>query len=193
MNRSRTSSTTTLLPNGKVLVVGGFNGTTVEASAELYDPATDRWTLTGAMGVGRYYHTATLLANGMVLVAGGKDQTYLQCGYYTCPPIASAELYDPATGRWSPTGAMTATRALFTATLLADGTVLAASRGPTDLSDPANRTWQAAASLNVDRSTVPYGAIRLADGRVMVVGATRTAVSPRCGIRRPGSGAGPAR
>lgn len=171
MNRSRTLATATLLPNGKVLVVGGFSGM-VEASAELYDPQSGQWTLTGSMRVGRYHHTATLLANGKVLVAGGKDRTYTQCGYYTCPPIASAEVYDPATGQWSPTGAMTAARALFTATLLTDGTVLATEYGPTDLYDPATGTWSRTASLPADIRS--YAAVRLLDGRVISIGGVRS-------------------
>ncbi len=64
--------TATLLPNGKVLVAGGFNGGfTILTSAELYDPASGSWTATGSLNTARAYHTATLLPNGKVLVAGG--------------------------------------------------------------------------------------------------------------------------
>ena len=65
--------TATLLPNGKVLVAGGWNFNTLNtlASAELYDPATGTWTTTGSLANARYFHTATLLPNGKVLVAGG--------------------------------------------------------------------------------------------------------------------------
>ncbi len=185
MRRSRTSATVTLLADGKVLVAGGFHGTTVEVTAELYDPATGSWTLTGAMGTGRYYHTATLLADGTVLIAGGKDQTYLQCGYYTCPAIASAEVYDPATGRFTPTGAMTAARALFTTTLLADGTALAAASGPADLYDPASGTWSRTASLPADINS--YAAVRLADGRVLSIGGARFGGTAAT-LYQPGSG-----
>jgi hypothetical protein len=67
MNRARNFFTATLLPNGKVLVAGGFN---LGTSAELYDPATDTWTITGSLRAARAYHKATLLPNGKVLVAG---------------------------------------------------------------------------------------------------------------------------
>jgi hypothetical protein len=55
----RDSHTATLLPNGKVLVVGGRNNTTEFgdqrlASAELYDPASGTWTMTGSLTTGRY-------------------------------------------------------------------------------------------------------------------------------------------
>src|SRR5262245_60349308 len=67
MNKERNYHTATLLPNGKVLVAGGFN---LGTSAELYDPATDTWTVTGSLRAARAYHQATLLPNGKVLIAG---------------------------------------------------------------------------------------------------------------------------
>src|SRR2546421_12026168 len=84
----------TLLPNGKLLVVGG--------GAELYDPATGIWSKTAdpIFETG----TATLLQNGKVLVVGG-----------------GAELYDPATGAWSLTGNLNMSRFPQTATLLKNG------------------------------------------------------------------------
>src|SRR6266513_1089821 len=57
-------------------------------------------------------HTATLLPNGKVLVAGGGDSNGI---------LASAELYDPASGTWSATGSLAAARSVDTATLLATG------------------------------------------------------------------------
>ena len=75
--------TATLLPDGKVLVAGGYSGI---ASAELYDPATGIWTETGSLATKRWLHTATSLPNGKVLVAGG-DEGFADF-------LASAELYD---------------------------------------------------------------------------------------------------
>ena len=86
-----------MLPNGKVLVAGGFASIRLLASAELYDPASGTWTATGSLATARDCHTATLLPNGKVLVAGGYDAS----GY-----LASAELYDPATGTWTATGSL---------------------------------------------------------------------------------------
>ncbi|MGH9837501.1 MAG: kelch repeat-containing protein [Blastocatellia bacterium] len=66
--------TTTLLPNGKVLVAGGTDSEcNTLKSAELYDPATGSWSVTGSLNTARGEHTATLLANGKVLVVGGYD------------------------------------------------------------------------------------------------------------------------
>src|SRR5438874_6164324 len=87
---ARRGHTATLLPNGKVLVAGGFIGLigSVRAGAELYDPASGTWSATGSLATARRGHTATLLPNGKVLVSGGFGASIL----------ASAELYDPASG-----------------------------------------------------------------------------------------------
>jgi len=113
----RVNHTATLLPNGKVLVAGGFNGSIVLASAELYDPATGTWTATGSLNTARRGHTATLLTDGKVLVAGGNNGV---------SSLTSAELYDPATGTWTATGSLNTARRRHTATLLSNGMVLVA-------------------------------------------------------------------
>jgi hypothetical protein len=124
----RGSHAATLLPDGTVLVVGGVghNGTGVEwASAELYDPAVGMWTATGTMGEVRYGHAATLLRDGRVLVAGGFNSDL--SGFNA--PLASAELYDPSSGSWSPTANLVEAQSGSTATLLLDGRVLLLSGG----------------------------------------------------------------
>ena len=65
------------LPNGKVLIAGGYTeiGPIVTSSAEVYDAASGRFSPTSTMGTARLQHTATLLLNGDVLVAGGFDGT----------------------------------------------------------------------------------------------------------------------
>jgi hypothetical protein len=113
----RVNHTATLLPNGKVLVAGGFNGSIVLASAELYDPANGTWTATGSLNTARRGHTATLLPNGKVLVAGGSSLS---------GDLASAELYDPASGTWTATGSLNTARRRHRATLLSNGMVLVA-------------------------------------------------------------------
>ena len=95
LNAAREEHTATLLPNGKVLVAGGYDGFTL-SSAELYDPATGSWSNTGSLGTARRFHTATLLPSGKVLVAGG----------YNVGGFSTAELYDPATGSWSTPAAL---------------------------------------------------------------------------------------
>jgi hypothetical protein len=122
---SKANEETVVLPNGVVLVAGGISGTQGAtekvADAELYDPATGAWTATAKMSTDRYDHRLTLLGNGQALVAGG-----CAGGWGTCTELTSAELYDPGTGMWSPTGNMINGRDVFTATLLPNGQVLAA-------------------------------------------------------------------
>jgi hypothetical protein len=136
------------------------------------------WTSTGSLGTGRYVHTATLLPSGKVLVAGGDSAT---TSGGVNPSLASAELYDPATGTWTATGSLGTARGQYTATLLASGKVLAAGGRNTftggvpfnyfassELYDPATGTWTATGSLGTARTT--HTATLLPSGKVLVAG-----------------------
>jgi N-acetylneuraminic acid mutarotase len=122
LGTARLEHSATLLPNGKVLVAGGFDSsfTNILVSAELYDPASGTWTATGNMRNVQTAHTATLLPNGKVLVAGGGG-----FGSNANHSIL-AELYDPASGTWTATGSLATARRNHTATLLPNGKVLVA-------------------------------------------------------------------
>lgn len=160
LNVARAHHTATRLSDGKVLVVGG-------ASAELYDPSTGTWSVTGNLNAGHSSfftatHTATLLEDGKVLVAGGN----------------TAEVYDPVTGLWSLTGNLNAVHYAHTATLLRDGKVLIAGGGDTlnppsltnaaEVYDPATRTWSLTGNLNEGR--LEHTATLLENGEVLVAG-----------------------
>jgi hypothetical protein len=126
---------------------------------------------TGNLITARNKHTATLLPNGKVLVAGGTNS-----GSY----LATAELYNPATGTWSVTGSLATTRIHHTATLLASGKVLVVGgQGDTgdlasaELYDPATGTWTPTGSLITARGKLTT--TLLADGKVLVVGGFSTA------------------
>jgi N-acetylneuraminic acid mutarotase len=175
MNSARSYHTTTLLPNGIVLVAGG-QGTSVYStvSAELYNPGSRTWTMTGPMTAARAAHSATLLPNGKVLVAGGTEAV----GAEGISTLASAELYDPASGTWVKTGSLNAGRYSHTATLLVNGKVLVTggydtSFNPTPLAsaelyDPAAGTWTIVNSMSTNRAS--HVATRLSNGKVLVAG-----------------------
>src|SRR6266568_2707248 len=178
MATARHYHTATLLDSGKVLVAGGvpassaYTGTWL-ASAELYDPATGTWSATGSLATSRTDHTATLLPSGKVLVVGGSTRDYT--GDHV---LASAELYDPATGTWSATGSLVMAQAHWgdTATLLDSGQVLIAgghefdgTNDGAELYDPATGTWTRTGSLAADEP-IWHTATLLNSGRVLVVG-----------------------
>jgi uncharacterized protein (TIGR03437 family) len=121
----RELQTATLLADGKVLVVGGSgpgNNFDAIASAEVYDPSTGIWSSAGTMSLARSAHTAMLSTNGQVLVASGA------AGTSTSPVLpAGAEIYNPATGGWTPTGNLNVARLNHAATLLTSGKVLVVS------------------------------------------------------------------
>ncbi|WNG19406.1 hypothetical protein F0U63_35555 [Cystobacter fuscus] len=166
LTAARTHHAATLLPDGRVLVVGGDDKKIRKNTAELYDPSTGTWSSTTSMWAARTYHSATLLSTGQVLVAGGEPDGR----------NASAELYDPATQTWSSTANMNEARRYHTATLLPDGGVLVAggyhdSRGihfSAELYDPATGTWSSTASMNADR--FQHTATLLPNGSLLVVG-----------------------
>lgn len=173
---TRKEHTATLLPNGKVLVAGGWAGPNAVSSntAELYDPATGQWTQTGNLNSARIEHSATLLPNGKVLVAGG----WLLTAGGAMSHLKSSELYDPATGLWTLTGDLNQKRESHTATLLNTGEVLVAGGGSSNTSagnlksselyNPAKGTWTPTGDLNTERSK--HGSSLLEDGRVLAVG-----------------------
>jgi hypothetical protein len=170
---ARYGHTSTLLPSGKVLLVGGY-GLTGEplGSAELYDPATGYFSETaGALNAARYGHTATLLVDlGLVLVAGGQGATALDI----------AELYDPANDAFSTTGSLLTARAFHTATALPGGKVLFAGGyqgfeilSSAELYDPELTGFIATGDMGTKRYY--HAATALLSGEVLVTGGRNVA------------------
>ena len=178
MSARRSAHTATLLPDGKVLVAGGSQETTATSTAELYDPSTGIWTPTGSMTTPRASHMATLITtgplSGMVLAAGGSSV----CGGCT-PILASAELYNPTTGMWTPTGSMNVARYFesLSPTTLPDGSILIVG-GTTccpyhwlnqaESFDPISQTWTPTSmkvtDANEETVLLPNGLVLVAGG-----------------------------
>jgi WD40 repeat protein len=186
METAREAHTATLLSilsssNGKVLVTGGLdNNNNPLATAELFDPASGTFTPTGIMETGREAHTATQLKDGRVLVTGGFEHDFNENA------LATAELFDPATGTFSPTGSMKAARGEHTATLLSDGKVLVTggigsgrpsncpascvdSLATAELFDPSTESFTPTGTT-METERARHTATLLSDGKVLVTG-----------------------
>jgi hypothetical protein len=170
---ARSYHSATRLADGRVLVAGGLGqagNAEATASTEFYAPVTNTWAAGPAMNVARHAHTATPLPDGRIFVAGGAPSTRL------ADISATTEIYDPATGRWTPTAPMSVPRLGHTATLLGNGRILVAggTMGPNSNStlgqvyDPATDRWYDAGSLIVPRRG--HVAVVLDDGYVLVAG-----------------------
>ena len=145
-----------------LLTVGLVASTAVPVLA-----GTAAFNKTGSMNIARIGHSATLLSNGKVLVAGGWNGSDLSPTVF-----ASAEIYDPAKGKWSFTGSMTVARAGQSAVLLQNGEVLVAggdgeTPSTAELYNPATGTWTATGSMTTKRSAT---LVLLPSGEVLAAG-----------------------
>jgi N-acetylneuraminic acid mutarotase len=167
MSTKRTEAAVVALSDGKVLLIGGRDGTTRHASVEIYDPATNTWSATGSLATARSLHSATLLENGRVLVVGGTSDG--------SSGLPTTEIYNPDTGTWSSGASISNPRHSHTATLLVDGKLLIAGgeNGTSALSNAerytvSSNTWSNAGDLSTPRKQ--HTATLLGDGKVLVVG-----------------------
>jgi hypothetical protein len=169
----------TLLADGRVFVLGGGQLPTI--GSEVWDPATEAWTRGGAPTDARLGgQSHTLLPDGGVLVVGGQTGK-LNSGEDFPPPLRGADLWDPATASFLPSGAMQLGRERHTATLLADARVLIVGGVGTpaadfsdngiaeaELWDPATRSFTTAGEGAVGRAL--HTATFIQDGRVLITG-----------------------
>jgi hypothetical protein len=119
MSTPRYGASAILLPSGRVLIAGGFDGNAMLSSAEIFDPNLETFVGTGSLNVGRHFHSATLLNTGQVLIAGGAD-----C--FNCTFTTVTELYSESQGTFSLGPNTNAPHLNHTATLLMNGQVLLA-------------------------------------------------------------------
>ena len=157
------------------MVSGGRDQSRYHKKTEMWDPATDEWTLGPNMAKKRFDQASVKLPDGRLLVSGGTDEIISL--------ISLAEFFDPTAsemGEWSPAGEMTQARAEHTATLLNDGRVLIVGGGKGGLGqegttfdtaevwDPDSNSWSPAGTLSVGRAG--HTATLLNDGRILVTG-----------------------
>jgi hypothetical protein len=176
------------LSDGTVLGIGNGPNCQALTGAELYHPASNTWTATGSMGQARDFELPIALANGQVLVMGGYSQVS-SCGHPSALALTSAEVYDPTTRMFAPTGPMAFPRAAGgQVAMLKDGTVFVgvAENGVGQFSETAEiytpGSTPSAGAFAV-AGTVPgspqYGlAFTLPTGKVLVIGGGTSLFDP---------------
>ncbi|HEU4996556.1 MAG TPA: kelch repeat-containing protein [Gemmatimonadaceae bacterium] len=171
MSAARAAHTATTLPDGRVLVAGGFAQEGSAQGAEVFEPGAGRFSRLPPMITPRHSHTATVLKGGKVLIIGGYG-----AGTTT---LATAEIFDPATDSFAPTGSLLTARANHVAVLLENGSVLVAggaapgwnTLASAELYDPATGAFSSTGTMAVAREA--HVAARLPDGRVLIAGGHR--------------------
>ena len=189
----RVLHTSTLLDDGRVLIAGGTDATggggASTASAELYDPSTGTFTLTGSMASERAHHTATLLASGKVLIVGGWNGHAADAADDPPWDPLFAELYDPSSGSFTVSASMTTTRIGHSSIRLASGKVLALGGVPSlqnvhqqlpdpqyaEIYDPAADTFSSAGNFTLSRTN--NTATLLNDGMVLIAGGEQAGIA----------------
>jgi hypothetical protein len=166
LSTARSRHTATLLHNGKILVTGGYNGSTVYGSAELYNPQTGETQAVGTMSSPRFAHTATLMSNGKVLIAGGFSSLTGDAR------LSSTELFDPANNSFTPAHGMNLPRAMHAASLMKNGKVLITGGRSTSPFDgieiyyPSTNTFDMLD--DIDTELTQHTSTVRSDGRVLI-------------------------
>lgn len=168
LSTARTNPVAASLPDGQVLIAGGFHGSADVAGAEVFNPSTNSFTaLAASMTTPREQAVAATLPDGRVLIAGGENGNAV---------LSSAELFNPATGTFTATGSLSTPREDDAAAPLPDGDVLivggfdgAHVLSSAELFHPATGTFTPlAAHLNTPREGPAAAA--LPDGDVLIAG-----------------------
>lgn len=173
MHEPRGGQTATLLPDGEVLVAGGYHivventGHYYESSrsTELFNPTTNTWRPAAPMLAERSLATATLLTNGDVLITGG--ERYVPGRGEGLSPEVPAETYDPSTNIWMPFPSPELGEVSELAPL-PSGWVFALGVSAGALYDPATDTWEPTAAPAHPRHDATLALLQ--DGNVLAIG-----------------------
>ena len=173
MGVPRSGPAAAALPNGRVLVAGGYSATDFRSSAEVFDPAASSFDSSGlgAMVKARRSAAVAPLPNGRVLIAGG---------YNNSGTLASAEVFEPTGNGFSAAGfgSMVGTRADAACSPLPDGRVLIAggtadgahSLSSAEVFDPTTNSFSSAGIGSMGTARLQAIAAPLSDGRVLIAG-----------------------
>ncbi len=188
LNVPRRSHSATLLPDGRVLIVGGGDSASTSSSlpigeVEVFDPATGMFTVVGSLLTPRKAHSAVLLNDGTVLIAGGSS------GKGNLFPTTSAEIYDPITNTSTEVGPMNFPHLAQNGAKMRDGRVLLAGSfdnpdhegsgiitEDSEIYDPISQTFTVVDPMTMPR--IDIGGLLLLDGTVLVAGGVATGDFP---------------
>jgi hypothetical protein len=182
----RTQHAMAVLTDGRVMMIGGSNGTNPLASTDIFDPAASSVAPGPGLATPRSGHSATTLLDGRVLVAGGHNTVTNADGSTTAIDLASAEIFDPSAGTFSPaTNTLATPRQGHLAFLLphnnnvliVGGTSAGAAVASSELFAPWQGTFSATSSLTTARSNAAGSALQQ-DGLLLVAGGKDAATPP---------------
>lgn len=167
---ARSEAASASLNDGRAYIAGGWSddGTTVLASAQIYDATTNTWTSACDLPAPRTGAVAVTEANGHVLIFAGVAETG--------ELAATVFEFDPGTNTCSSVGVLNRARRYFTATLLNDGTVLItggvdtsyASQADAEVYDPVTNTSTVVGDMSIARQN--QTATLLPNGNVLIAG-----------------------
>src|SRR2546426_3749639 len=186
LSSPRTQHAMAVLTDGRVMIFGGSNGTVPLASSDIFDPAAGSVAPGASLATPRSGHSATTLLDGRVLVAGGNNIVTNADGSTTPTDLASAEIFDPATGAFAAVASTLATpRQGHLAFLLphnnnvliVGGTSAGAPVASSELFTPWQGTFSATSSLTAARSNAAGSAMQQ-DGLLLVAGGKDAATPP---------------
>jgi hypothetical protein len=168
MRTARVSHGMATLPNGDILVVGGWTGQAATTLTEIFHIKSSSFSAGPAMATPRMDPVVAAIGDGLVLVAGGATSTN--------QPVASVEIFSAVDSKFVAAKAMTEPRVSHAGVALPDGRILIvgglrARNTPTssaEVFDPRSGTFTAVGAMNGPR--YKHAAVLLRDGRVMVIG-----------------------